>query len=523
MTLRRPMPEVLSLADPWLRRCARLAVAGWLGLSAASGGREAAPSEDRVREAMRRATAFMVDTVAYEGGYVWTYLPDLSRRWGELEARPTMIWIEGPGTPAMGDVLLDAFAATGEEPYRQAAMRAGQALIRAQLPAGGWNYVADFAGEASLREWYATVGRHAWRLEEFHVYQGNATFDDATTASASKFLLRLYREGQDDSVRPALDRAIDFVLTSQHASGAWPQRFSPSQEPWPEQRPDYTQYLTFNDEVVAENIDFLLQCHEQLGAAHFRAAAERGMHAYRTLQLPSPQAGWALQYTADLQPAPARTYEPVALATQLTGQNIRHLLRFYSLTGDSIFLERVPEALAWLEATRLPPEQAAGAGYTHPTFIEIGTNRPLYVHRIGSNVVNGRYYVDHDPRGTLGHYSSFRRIPLDALSRRYHDARAGHTSSEPSRRARAPVTIEQVQAVLEAQQPNGAWLVPLTYTSHRWGERAGADAAGDYHATLAGDVTDTSPFRDSHPVAGISTAAYIDRMRVLLDYLESRR
>ena len=31
--------------------------------------------------------------------HAWAYLPDLSRRWGELEARKTQIWIQPPGTP----------------------------------------------------------------------------------------------------------------------------------------------------------------------------------------------------------------------------------------------------------------------------------------------------------------------------------------------------------------------------------------------------------------------------------------
>jgi len=35
---------------------------------------------------MRRATEFMVSRVAVHGGYVWSYLPDMSRRWGEIEA-----------------------------------------------------------------------------------------------------------------------------------------------------------------------------------------------------------------------------------------------------------------------------------------------------------------------------------------------------------------------------------------------------------------------------------------------------
>ncbi len=65
----------------------------------------------------------------------------------------------------------------------------------------------------------------------------------------------------------------------------------------------------------------------------------------------------------------------------------------------------------------LPPERGAlaGGGRTHPTFVEIGTNEALYVHRTGSNVTNGRYYVDKDPKKTLAHYSSFRRVDTAAL------------------------------------------------------------------------------------------------------------
>jgi len=66
------------------------------------------------------------------------------------------------------------------------------------------------------------------------------------------------------------------------------------------------------------------------------------------------------------------------------------LVRFYRLTGETKFLARIPEALDWLQRLELPPG-VAPAGRTHPTFIELGTNRPLYVHRRGSNVGNGKY------------------------------------------------------------------------------------------------------------------------------------
>jgi hypothetical protein len=124
-----------------------------------------APTRADVQAAMKRATQFMVDKVSYRGGYLWNYLPDMSRRWGEMEARETMIWLQPPGTSSMGHEFLDAYHATGDEYYYRAAEQVGAALIWGQHPSGGWNYVVDFAGDRSLRDWYDTVGRNAWRLE----------------------------------------------------------------------------------------------------------------------------------------------------------------------------------------------------------------------------------------------------------------------------------------------------------------------------------------------------------------------
>src|SRR5687768_9078969 len=78
------------------------------------------PPPARVRAAMLDATRFMVETVSTNGGYVWQYLPDLSRRWGEMEAFDTMIWVQG-GTPSAGQAFLDAYAVTGDEYYYRAA------------------------------------------------------------------------------------------------------------------------------------------------------------------------------------------------------------------------------------------------------------------------------------------------------------------------------------------------------------------------------------------------------------------
>lgn len=94
-------------------------------------------TNERVQQTMIKATRFMVETASANGGYVWYYLPDFSRRWGEMEAYKTMIWIQSPGTISMGHVFLDAYQATENEYYYQAAQKAAATIIWGQSHEGG--------------------------------------------------------------------------------------------------------------------------------------------------------------------------------------------------------------------------------------------------------------------------------------------------------------------------------------------------------------------------------------------------
>ena len=396
-------------------------------------------------EAMKRAARFMNETVSYRGGYVWQYLPDLSMTWGEMEAKRTMCWIQPPGTPTAGHAFLDAYHATGDEIYYDAAHRTAKALVEAQHDAGGWNYIHDFAGERSLRQWYHTIGATGWRLEEFQHYYGTATCDDAGTAVSSQFLLRMYLEKRDPRFKHAVQKAIQFVLAAQFkdgvADGGWPQRWpvnpnavSSMPLPNPQQLPadaqqgmedgDYTTMVTFNDDVAGENIKFLLMCVVGLAETRLVPCIHRAMECLRRLQQPGPQAGWGLQHLATDRdgrpagaPAAARSYEPRGLATHTTQTNVQQLFNYFRLTGDRKYLARVPEALDWLETCKLTPQQIAenpllGGGRTHPTYIELGTNVGRFVHRYGSNIWNGAYYFNHDHKATLSHYSAGRNVNI---------------------------------------------------------------------------------------------------------------
>jgi hypothetical protein len=508
------------------------------------------PDRAAILAAMKRATTFMTDEVAVGGGYVWNVLPDFSRRWGELEALPTMIWVQPPGTATVGHAFLDAYHATGDEQFYDAAAAAAGALIRGQHPAGGWNYVIDTAGEDSLRRWYETVGRNAWRLEEFQRYYGNATFDDAGTAEASQLMLRMYLEKRDRRFKAPLDKAISFVLDSQYPNGGWPQRFPRVADGGLHGHEDYTGYITFNDDVAGENIEFLLYAWQALGDARLPDAIRRGMDIFVQTQQPAPQPAWGLQHFPDtLKPAGARTYEPKGFATHTSASNIRSMIGFYRLTGDRKYLARLPEALDWLDQVAVPAALRA-PGRTHPTFILEGSNAPVYIHRRGSNAANGEYYADANPDRVVGHYGSFRNLDTAALRAELAEAQAlspddirrdSPLLARPRSRAlpkyftlrdvnvrdmdtegrRIQATpAGRVAELVSGLNLRGYWPAPMTNTSNPYiGEAPTAVTGGEYQTTNVGDLYDTSPYRTDYPVEVVSTAAFVRNIGDLIEAL----
>ena len=58
--------------------------------------------------------------------------------------------------------------------------------------------------------------------------------------------------------------------------------------------------------------------------------------------------------------------------------------------------------------------------YTHPTFVEPGTNRPIYVHRKGSNSKYGKYYTDYNDEKLLSHYGGKTVIETNRLKEEYN-------------------------------------------------------------------------------------------------------
>lgn len=495
---------------------------------------------EQILSTMKKATRYMMDSLSYRGGFVWSYLPDKSRCWGELEAQPTMIWMQSPGTPDMGQLLLDAYHATGDEYYYQQAERVAQALIDAQKPSGGWHYMFDYAGEAATKEWYRTIGRQAWRLEEFQHYYGNATFDDEATFHSAEFMLRIYLEKKDKRFLKSLNKTIAFILKSQYANGGWPQRFPIMTDHPFRGKADYTPFVTLNDGVMINNLDFLIQCYQTLGRKVLVKPIKKAMYLLRDLQQPEPYAGWADQYSHDdLKPMHARSYEPRAINTSTTAQMMRRMVSFYTMTGDESFLAGLDKAYLFIKNQQLPDSvRVLWRGQPRnpddilvPRFIDPDTGLPQYVHRKGGNVVDGSYYINQDIRHTIAHYSSATYINLGQLQELMIGARSVERSPWQVRKPLCeyyyqggfgrPTSLKSVQGVIDALTPHGYWLSTLSQVSNPWcavPDNLPPSDTDNYMDTMVGDKYDTSPYSD-HTTKGISISTYIRNMLLLINAL----
>ena len=388
-------------------------------------------------------------------------------------------------------LLLDAYHATGDEFYYEAAEKVANVLIWGKLECGGWNYVFDFAGENSLKEWYGTVGKSGWRLEEFRHYYGNATYDDLGTISAAKFLLRMYVEKNDPAYKAPLEKVIHFILESQYPVGGWPQRYPLRYDHPFEGKEDYSSFITLNDDVTPEIIDFLIQCYQAMGLQNIKEPIMRVMYLTITLQQGEPYAGWADQYTVtDLKPAHARSYEPRSVNTGTTVGMIYQMMEYYKLTADTRFLSGIPAAIKFLESQKLPETKLRKWHRKSdnpdeilvPRFIDPDTGKPLYVHRKGGNIYNGKYYIDQNIENTIAHYSSATFVNSEQLRKDFDEVKkidknkllsqspllSDELCPLPKYYTHCPrlVTEKEISNLMAQVKKQGYWLSDLSSTSY---------------------------------------------------------
>jgi len=285
-----------------------------------------------------------------------------------------------------------------------------------------------------------------------------------------------------------------------------------------------------------------MQCYLVLGQERFLEPIYKGMEFYRISQ--DSCGAWGQQINMQMKAASARTYEPAAFLPGTTCENAMLLIRFYKLTGDKKFLEGIPKAIKWLEASKLPKEKQEGHR-THPTFVDAITHKPIYVHRKGSNVKFGRYYVDEDDKNLLSHYYGKAYVRLDELKDEYKKAlnlskkelidnspftpKSFNLEGTPQKyydlnrqASNFRVDASRVIEVVNQLDDKGRWLTTRAYISNPYiGDGTKTKPTDQYATTQVGDETDTSPYPNETDQEYISTGTYIRNMKLLINYIKS--
>jgi hypothetical protein len=421
-------------------------------------GADEADLTRQAEAALRKASRFFREQVSCQGGYLWRYSADLTKREGEGRADAATVWVQPPGTPSVGQAFLDAHQRTGDALYLQFAQDAGHCLAAGQLRSGGWDYRIDFDP--------ARRARYAYRLEPDGKGQRNtSTLDDDTSQSALRFLMRLDQrlDFQDAKVHDTVQFGLASLLNVQYPNGAWPQRFSAPPDPeqfpvlpasypddWPRQwpSPNYAEYYTLNDNTLSDAIDTLLLAGRVYGDAKYRDAALRAGEFLLLAQMPDPQPGWAQQYDRQMHPAWARRFEPPALTGSESAGVVRSLFRLYQETGQHKYLDAAKRGLDYYRQSRLPDGRLA-------RFYELRTNRPLYFTR--------QYELTYDDSDVPTHYS-FKTgdwtanllRQYEALAKKPADPPPAATSYRPP--AMSQSLADRTRRLIQALDDRGAWI-----------------------------------------------------------------
>jgi PelA/Pel-15E family pectate lyase len=232
----------------------------------------------------------------------------------------------------------------------------------------------------------------------------DTTIDNGASFTQLVYLARLITAKNIERHRTAFDRGLDFLLAAQYENGGFPQ-FHPSTG-------DYYSHVTFNDGAMIGVLKLFRDVAEKRSDYRFvdearRARAslgvKKGLECILRIQVvvQGKRTVWAAQYDeTTLQPASARTFEPVALSGSESVDVVRFLMDIREPSPEVV--NAVESAIAWFERSKIrgikwtsqPAKSKSGrperlvvkdpnAGPLWARFYEIQTNRPIFAGRDG--------------------------------------------------------------------------------------------------------------------------------------------
>ena len=537
--------------------------------------RQDAALTERAAAALRQSVEFYRTKVAAGGGYHFAYAEDLSYGRSEMSEGPTRVELQRDGTPIVGMAYLEAWHATGDRYYLDAARDVALALVKGQYCSGGWGYFIELDPQKRGQFPYRADGRCKTDAAKAQ-NDWPTTLDDNVTQAAVRLLMRVDRElgFADRDVNAASRFALDSLVRAQYPNGAWPQRFArfpdakafpvrnASYPPsWPRTWPgsNYFEHYTFNDNSVVDALDAMLEAARVYGEPRYLAAAEKAGSFILLAQMPEPQPGWAQQYDRNMHPAWARRFEPPSITGGESQSVMRALLLLYRETGNARYLQPLPRALAYYRRSLLPevenPSEIRRRACPRSTpcaarFYELQTNRPLYITKgtritpLDQGVINvDGYELSYSDASVITHYAVLVSAAGYAeIEREYASLQTADAASlkrpdrlrglSPWRDGPAAVPVPNLEAraraAIDALDPRGAWVE--TGTIGKADRLVSVFAGRDLVVTIGGkphtlkENETLEVFSGAEPPREriIRTRTFAENVRVLSAYLAAR-
>jgi PelA/Pel-15E family pectate lyase len=244
-------------------------------------------------------------------------------------------WFHGPGN------ILDQPA----EFYGSAeAVRIAETVLAYQSINGGWpkNYdrIAVIPEETLQAIFQARDKRD------------DTTFDNGSTHSEVEFLARMYQATGDERYKEAALNGIDFMLEAQFENGGWPQTY-----------PRYSNFVTYNDDVmisvmtvlhaVAEG-DELYSFVDEARREKAAVAIEKGIDIILQTQIvvDGKLTAWCAQHNLDtLEPQTSRSYEIPSISGSESVGVVQFLMNLEDPSPEIV--AAIEGTVAWFEEVKL--------------------------------------------------------------------------------------------------------------------------------------------------------------------------
>ncbi len=303
-------------------------------------------------------------------------------------------------------------------------------VIAYQYPSGGWPKNLDMTLPNSLEG-----------IKKKIAGEDMSTIDNGTTYTQIHFLSKAYTFTHDESAKAAALKGLDYLFVSQYSTGGWPVYYPHSGE--------YYGVVHYNDNSVVGALWLMKAIVDEAPEFSWLPSAYRakaghslklGIECILNSQVETDGflTVWCAQHDpVTLEPAAARTFEPVSLSGMESAYLVEFLMELNS--DDERIVKAIDSAVAWFEKTRIDdvdlrmmPDtngvmdrclvHEAGAGPLWARFYEIGTNRPIFAGR--DRVIH--YDYDRIERERRTGYKYFSDAPLSMLSH-YQTWKATHS------------------------------------------------------------------------------------------------